>query len=99
MDHEQLKQLAAVVLQEAKSLLESSNRAAIKLTDPVAESGRPSAQGFTDNRAGDVDYELWIRLLQLHCAARHFLGKEPDSLPILKEQIAEVEKLVSKRAE
>lgn len=97
MDDEHLRQLAAVVLQEAKSLLESSDPSTIKLTDPVLESGRRSAQSFTDNRAGDVDYDLWIRLLQLHCSARQFLDREPDAPTILKEQIAEVEKLVDKR--
>jgi len=70
------------------------------LCAPGAEGQQfPSICETCDYNCFDVDYDLWIRLLQLHCSARQFLDREPDAPTILKEQIAEVEKLVDKRVQ
>ena len=98
MDHSRLLELSAVVLQEVKTLLKTGDPSAFPLTDPIVDSGSPSAQTFADNRAGDSDYKLWIRLLRLHSSARSLVDHRPGALADLREQIVEFEKFVPTRA-
>jgi hypothetical protein len=92
MDHDRLLELSAVVLKEVKTLLKMGDPSAFLLTDPIFESGSPSAQTFGDNRAGDSDYELWIRLLRLHSSAQSLVDRRPGALADLKERIVEFER-------
>jgi hypothetical protein len=98
MDQRRLKQLSALLLREAKALVASSDASALRVTDPVLDSGSPRAQTFGDDCAGDSDYQLWIRLLQLHCSAQRFIDQGEAARPGLQEQITEVQNLLRSRA-
>lgn len=95
MDHQRLKDLATIILQEAKSLLMTDDPSVTTLTDPIRDSGRARAQTFTDDSAGNSDYTLWVRLLHLHCAARSFVDQRPGALLGLQQEITELERLTS----
>ena len=92
MDHNRLQKLSALVLGEAKTLLSTGDPSALSLTDPIVDSGAPSAQTFADNRAGDSDYQLWIRLLRLHDSAQSFVDRRPGAWADLQERIGEFER-------
>jgi hypothetical protein len=92
MDHNRLQKLSALVLREAKTLLSTGDPSALSLTDPIVDSGAPSAQTFADNRAGDSDYQLWIRLLRLHDSAQSFVDRRPGASADLQERIGEFER-------
>jgi hypothetical protein len=96
MDHGRLKELAVTLLREAKLLAASddASASAIRVTDPILDSGSPRAQSFGDDRAGDSDYKLWIQLLQLHCAAQKFIDHGESARASLQEQIVQFDKLL-----
>jgi hypothetical protein len=94
MDHERLKDLSTIILREAKSLLATGDRSAFVLTDPVLDSGSRRAQTFSDGRAGDDDYEIWVRLLRLHSSARTFVDLGGKAVVDLEHEIIEFEKLL-----
>jgi hypothetical protein len=98
MDQKRLKTLSALLLREAKALVASSDASALRVTDPVLDSGSPRAQTFGDDCAGDSDYQLWIRLLQLHCSAQRFIDQGEAARAGLQEQITEIENLLRSRA-
>jgi hypothetical protein len=88
MDHNRLQELSALVLGEAKALLNTGDPSALSLTDPIVDSGAPSAQTFADDRAG----QLWIRLLRLHDSAQSFVDRRPGASADLQERIGEFER-------
>jgi hypothetical protein len=94
MDHNRLQEISALVLLEAKTLLRMDDPSAFVLTDPIVDSGAPSAQTFGDDRAGDSDYKLWIRLLRLHGSAQSFIDQRPGASADLCERISEFERLL-----
>jgi hypothetical protein len=94
MDHNRLLELSAVVLNEVRTLVKADDPSAFRLTDPIVDSGSPSAQTFGDNRVGDSDYKLWIRLLRLHSSAQSLVDRRPGALDDLRERIVEFEKLL-----
>jgi len=98
MDHKRLKHVSALLLREAKALVASRDASALRVTDPVVDSGSPRAQTFGDDGAGDSDYQLWIRLLQLHCSAQRFIDQGETARAGLQEQITEIENLLRSRA-
>src|SRR5208337_15365 len=98
LDQKKQKQLSALLLREAKALVASSDASALRVTDPVLDSGSPRAQTFGDDCAGDSDYQLWIRLLQLHCSAQRFIDQGEAARPGLQEQITEIQNLLRLRA-
>ena len=98
MDHKRLKQLSALLLREAKALVASRDASALRVTDPVLDSGSPRAQTFGDDGTGDSDYQLWIRLLQIHCSAQRFIDQGETARAGLQEEIVELEKLLRARA-
>jgi hypothetical protein len=98
MDHKRLKHLSALLLREAKALVASRDASALRVTDPVVDSGSPRAQTFGDDGTGDSDYQLWIRLLQLHCSAQRFIDQGETARAGLQEQIIEIENLLRSRA-
>jgi hypothetical protein len=98
MDHKRLKKISALLLREAKALVASREPSALRVTDPVLDSGSPRAQTFGDDGTGDADYQLWIRLLQLHCSAQRFIDQGETARAALQEQIVDIENLLRTRA-
>ncbi len=98
MNHRRLSELSALLLQETKSLLASGDPSAFTMKDPVLDSGSPRAETFGDNRNGDADYQLWIRLLRLHSSAQRFVDEGERARTGLQEQILEFEKLLPSAA-